>query len=167
MKTSALLLAALTLGATSHAYADSATITVTGKVLPGTCTMADVPVALADIDATNLSNGHDNNLTPATLDFTGCVGVARVDLVFDGAEDSAQDGHWLNQSAGGASGVAVALLDGSTGTTFLKKGATRSLPVDGAASATLNLRAGYYRQAGTPLKAGEVSSQITVTADYR
>jgi type 1 fimbria pilin len=73
------------------AHADSATITVTGKVLPGTCTMANVPVALADIDATDLKAGHDNGLTPAVLNFTGCVGVP-ASISFDGTEDSARMG---------------------------------------------------------------------------
>ena len=46
MKFPHLIFAALLFGAAPLAHADSATITVTGKVLPGTCTMANVPVAL-------------------------------------------------------------------------------------------------------------------------
>lgn len=62
MKSSYLIASLLMLGVAAQAHADSATITVTGKVLPGTCTMANVPVTLADIDATDLKTGHDNGL---------------------------------------------------------------------------------------------------------
>lgn len=168
MKTSHLLIAALLLGAAPLAHAQTANITVTGKVLPGTCTMAtSLPVALTDIDATALKDGHDNNLKAATLDFTGCVGVGSIDLSFSGTADTAQDGHWMNlASTGAASGVAVALLDGST-TNYLKNGSTKTITVNGAATAKLDMRSGYYRKAGTPLVAGAVNTRITVTAAYK
>lgn len=167
MKSLHAVCAALLLGATFHAYADTATITVTGKVLPGTCTMADVPVALDDIDAADLKAGHDNGIKPAVLNFTGCVGVTGLTLTFDGADDAAQDGHWQNQATGGATGVAVVLLDGTSGNTFLKKGNTKTISINGAAAGKLDMRTGYYRKTGTLLKAGNVSAQITVTAVYR
>ncbi|MDI9273898.1 fimbrial protein [Stenotrophomonas sp. PFBMAA-4] len=166
MKAQPIILAVLMLAAVGQAHADSATIDVTGKVLPGTCTMANVPVTLADIDATDLKTGHDNGLKPAVLNFTGCVGVTSVDLTFDGAADAAQDGHWLNQAASGATGVAVALLEGATDD-FLKKGDKKTVTINGAATGKLDMRTGYYRKAGTLLKAGDVSTQITVTAGYR
>jgi len=162
------LLLTLLLGAVTQARANSATITVTGKVLPGTCTMADVPVALDDIDATDLKNGHDNGLKPAVLNFTGCTGVNGVELTFDGMADAAQDGHWQNLAASnGATGVAVALLDGTTGSAFLQKGAKKSVTINGAATGKLDMRTGYYRKAGTLLTAGDIRAQITVTADYK
>ncbi len=168
MKPSHLTLAALLLAAAPLVHAQTANITVTGKVLPGTCTMANVPVALDDIDATDLKAGHDNGLKPAVLNFTGCVGVRSIDLSFDGTDDAAQDGHWKNGAAtGGATGVAVALLDGTTGSVFLKKDAKKTITVNGAATAKLDMRSGYYRKAGTPLVAGAVSTQISVTADYK
>jgi len=162
------LLLTLLLAAVTQARADSATITVTGKVLPGTCTMADVPVALDDIDAADLKNGHDNGLKPVVLNFTGCAGVNSVELTFDGVADAAQDGHWQSQAApNGSNGVAVALLDGTTGSTFLQKGAKKSVTINGAATGKLDMRTGYYRKAGTPLTAGDIRAQITVTADYK
>lgn len=168
MKTPYIIAALLMLGASTHAHADSATITVTGKVLPGTCTMADVPVALDEIDAIDLNKGGEQGLKPAVLNFTGCVGVGSIDLAFDGSDDAAQDGHWLNEATGNAAeGVAVALLEGASGSTFLKKGAAKTVPVNGAATATLAMRAGYYRKSGTLLKAGDVTARITVTADYK
>ena len=168
MKPSHLTLAALLFGAAPLAHADSATITVTGKVLPGTCTMANVPVALDDIDAADLKAGHDNGLKTATLNFTGCVGVGSIDLTFNGTGDAAQDGHWKNDApTGGATGVAVALLDGPTGPSFIKDGGTKQVAVNGAATAKLDMGVGYFRKAGTPLVAGAVRAQITVTADYK
>ncbi|HBS56044.1 MAG TPA: fimbrial protein [Stenotrophomonas sp.] len=167
MKTRSLIASLLMLGAAAQAHADSATITVTGKVLPGTCTLADVPIALDDVDAVDLSAGGQHGLKAAALNFTGCVGVNAVDLTFDGAADAAQDGHWQNQATGGATGVAVALLDGTTGNVFLKKGDKKTVQLNGGATGKLDLRAGYSRKAGTLLKAGDVSTEITVTADYR
>lgn len=80
------------------------------------------------------------------LNFTGCVGVTSVDLTFEGTADAAQDGHWLNQATGGATGVAVALLDGTTGNDFLQKGAKKTVAVNGAATAKLDMRVSYYRK---------------------
>lgn len=167
MKTPYLIAALLMLGVAAQVHADSATITITGKVLPGTCTMDNVAVTLADIDASDLQTGHDNGLKPAVLNFTGCVGVNSVDLTFDGAADAAQDGHWLNQATSGAAGVAVALLDGTTGNVFLQKGASKTVSINGMATGKLDMRTGYYRKAGTLLKAGDVNTQITVTANYK
>ncbi|WP_313139811.1 fimbrial protein [Stenotrophomonas sp.] len=150
------------------ALADTATITVSGRVLPGTCTMANATIALDDIEAADVSLGQASGLKPGTLNFTGCVGVTTIDLSFDGTGDAAQDDHWQNgASSDAASGVAVALLDGPTGTTYLRKGDSKSVIVAGASSARLDLRAGYYRKSGTLMSAGAVSTQITVTADYK
>lgn len=168
MKLSTILLLLPLLAAAGQAVADSATITVTGRVLPGTCTLTPgIPVVLDEISATDLKSGHDNGLKPAVLAFTGCVGVSSIDLTFDGAVDATQDGHWQNQVADGATGVAVALLEGTRGTTFLQKGTKRTITLKGAADGKLDVRAGYFRKAGTLLKAGELSAQITVTAAYR
>ncbi|HEL3781534.1 TPA: type 1 fimbrial protein [Stenotrophomonas maltophilia] len=169
MKFPHLIFAALVFSAAPLVHADTATITVRGNVLPGTCTIAPtLDVTLDDIDATDLKAGQDNGLKPATLNFTGCVGVGSIVLTFSGTEDAAQDGHWKNgASTGAATGVAVALLDGPTGPTAIKNGDTRNVTVNGAATAKLEMGAGYYRKAGTPLVAGAVSTQITVTADYK
>jgi len=166
MKIPYVALALLMLASLDQARADSATIDVTGKVLPGTCKMANVPVTLDEIDATDLKAGHENGLKFAILDFTDCLGVTSIDLTFDGTADASQDGHWQNLSVGGATGVAVALVEGTTDD-FLKKGAKKTITINGAAAGKLDLRTGYYRKPGTLLKAGDVSTQITVTADYK
>ncbi|HGM6070035.1 TPA: fimbrial protein [Stenotrophomonas maltophilia] len=168
MKTTYLLIAVLLLGAPALAHADSATITVTGTVLPGTCTMADVAVALDPIDALDLNKQPVSGTKPATLNFSACFGVSSIDLSFDGADDSSQDGQWKNGAgSGAASGIAVALLDGPTGPDFLKRGATKVVMVNGAATAKLEMGTAYYHRPGTPFTAGAVSTQITVTAVYK
>lgn len=165
--TAALLTVAL-LAAAPPARADTATITVTGRVLPSTCTMGNLTVALDDIEAGDVTPGQASGLKPGVLNFTGCAGVASVDLSFDGTADAAQDNHWQNSAASGpASGVAVALLEGASGTTYLQKGATTTVPVAGASTAKLDVRAGYYRKSGTAMTAGAVSTQVTVTAVYK
>jgi len=149
--------------------ADTATITVTGHVLPGTCTLpADLPVALDEISTDALKAGHDNGLKPTTLAFSGCMGVSTIDLAFDGVADAAQDGHWSNTASTGqtATGVAVVLLHGNSGNDFLKKGDTRTIPVRGA-SANVPLRVGYFAKVPTAATAGAVASMITVTAVYK
>jgi type 1 fimbria pilin len=170
MNTAQSLLAMLLLGTAAQvqAQSNSASITVTGKVLPGTCTLTDVPVTLDEIDATDFKNGHDNKLKPAALNLTGCVGVTSVELTFDGTADPAQDGYWQNLAASNrAEGVAVTLMDGPTGIEALLKGSKKTVPINGGATGKLEMRAGYYRKSGTLLKAGEVSTSITVTAVYK
>ncbi len=168
MKTQPIILAVLMLAAVGQVHADSATIDVTGKVLPGTCTVANVPVVLDEIDATDLKAGHDNGLKLAVLEFINCVGVSSIDLTFDGTDDPDQDNQWKNlAAANAATGVAVTLLEGTTGDVYLLKGAKKTIAVNGAATGRFDMRTGYYRTAGTLLKAGDVSTQITVTAGYR
>ncbi|MFE6031740.1 fimbrial protein, partial [Streptomyces niveus] len=128
MKTSHLVCAALLIAAAPLAHADSATITVTGNVLPGTCTIAPtLDVTLDDIDATDLKAGHDNGLKPAVLNFTSCVGVAGIDLTFDGTDDAAQDGHWKNlASTGGGPRGGVGLVEGTARHRLRKKTTNRN-----------------------------------------
>lgn len=167
MKTKFALLAVLLLGAAGHAHADTATITVKGKVLPGTCTMNNVDVDLDPIDAVEVKPGHDNKLKTASLTFTKCVGVGSIDLSFDGTDEATMEGHWRNMATpNGARGVAVALLDGATGPGYLKKGSTKTVAVNGAGTAKLDMGVGYFH-GGAALVAGNVSAQITVTAVYK
>ncbi len=150
----------------SVALADTATLTISGRVLPGTCTLAAPPIALDPIKADELVVG-DNGLKAGVLNFTGCVGVSKAMLSFSGTAATGDAERWQNTaSTDPAVGVSVALLAGATGTTYLKNGDTGiEVPVTGA-TASFPLRAGYYATALTGLQAGEVRSEITVTADY-
>lgn len=162
--TTVLLLAGAALS--PPAAADSATLTITGRVLPGTCTLAAPPIALDPIKADELVVG-DNGLKASALNFTGCVGVSKAALSFSGTAADGDAQRWKNTaSTDPAAGVSVALLAGASGNTYLKHGDTGiEVPVSGT-TASYALRAAYYAAALTGLQAGEVRTEITVTADY-
>ncbi|AWH52260.1 fimbrial protein [Stenotrophomonas sp. ESTM1D_MKCIP4_1] len=148
------------------ALADSATLTISGRVLPGTCTLNAPAITLDPVKANELTQG-DNQLKAGTLDFTGCVGVTKATLSFAGTAADGDAERWKNTAAtDAADGVSVALLQGATGTTYLKNGDTGiDVPVTGA-TATFALRAGYYLPTLGAVTAGAVQTEITVTADY-
>lgn len=161
-----LALAALLLALACTARADTATLTITGRVLPGTCTLAAPAIALDPVNADEMTAG-DNKLKAGTLEFTGCVGVTRARLSFDGTAADGDPERWKNTApTDGASGVSVALLAGSTGTTYLKKGDVDIPVAVSGASASYPLRAGYYLPGTSGINAGLVATEITVTAAY-
>ena len=168
MKTKNALLAVLLFGAPPLAHADSATITVTGTVLPGTCKAGNLTIDLDAIDAVDIKDDLESNPKPGELAFTACVGVASIDLTFNGTGDPSQGNHWKNQAtSGGANGVAIALLEGLAGSNYLQDGTRRTIAINGAASGKYDLRAAYFHKAGTAMTAGTVTTKITVTADYK
>ena len=160
------LAAAAMLVVAPSALADSATLTISGRVLPGTCTLAAPAITLDPVKANEMTVG-DNKLKASTLDFTGCVGVVRARLSFDGTAADGDPERWKNTAAADpAAGVSIALLAGSTGSTYLKKGDTDvPLAVSGA-TASFPLRAGYYLPSTSGINAGIVSTEIVVTAAY-
>lgn len=149
------------------ALADSATLTITGRVLPGTCTLTDATIALDPVKASDLTPGTDAQIKAGALEFTGCVGVSKAVLSFDGTAADGDAERWKNTAATDpASGVSISLLSGTTGNTYLKDGDTGiDVPVTGA-TARYDLRAAYHAPTGAALSAGEVSTEIVVTADY-
>lgn len=157
--------AALCLSA-AHASADTATLTISGRVLPGTCTLAAPAVVLDPIKADELVQG-DNKLTAGSLDFTGCVGVGKAKLSFAGTAADGDPERWKNTApADAADGVSVALLAGASGSTYLKNGDSGIEVVVSGATASYPLRAGYYLPAAAGAGAGAVQTEIVVTADY-
>lgn len=151
----------------AHASADTATLTITGRVLPGTCTLAPAPTVMLDpIKADELVQG-DNKLKAGSLDFTGCVGVGKAKLSFAGTAADGDSERWKNTApADAADGVSVALLAGTTGSTYLKNGDSGIEVVVSGATASYPLRAGYYLPAAASAGAGAVQAEIVVTADY-
>ncbi|WP_447906238.1 fimbrial protein [Stenotrophomonas sepilia] len=149
------------------ALADSATLTISGRVLPGTCTLNAPAITLDPVKANELTQG-ENQLKAGTLDFTGCVGVTKATLSFAGTAADGDAERWKNTAAtDAADGVSIALLQGATGTTYLKNGDTGiDVPVTGA-TASFALRAGYYLTTVGTVTAGAVQTEITVTADYQ
>ncbi|MCX2919318.1 fimbrial protein [Stenotrophomonas rhizophila] len=151
---------------TPTALADTATLTISGRVLPGTCTLNAPAIALDPVKADELTQG-DNKLKTGSLDFSGCVGVNKATLSFAGTAADGDAERWKNTAAADAAdGVSIALLQGATGTTYLKNGDTGiDVPVTGS-TATFALRAGYYLPTVGAANAGAVQTEITVTADY-
>lgn len=157
--------AALCLSASS-ALADQATLTITGRVLPGTCTLVAPAIDLDPIKADELVQG-DNKLKAGTLNFTGCVGVGKAKLSFAGTAADGDAERWKNTAtADAADGVSVALLAGASGSSYLKNGDTGIEVVVSGATASYPLRAGYYLPAVAGISAGAVQTEIVVTADY-
>ncbi len=141
------------------------TLTITGRVLPGTCTLADAQISLDPVKANEMTVG-DNALKAGALNFTGCIGVTKATLTFDGTAADGDALRWKNTAAAdAATGVSVALLAAATGTTYLTKGDSVDLVVSGA-TATYPLRAGYYLPSTSGINAGVVRTEVVVTADY-
>ncbi len=156
------------LAAAPVALADSATLTISGRVLPGTCTLTAAPkIDLDPVKASDLTPGADGQIKAGALEFTGCVGVSKAVLSFAGTAADGDAERWKNTATTDpASGVSISLLAGTTGTTYLKDGDTGiDVPVTGA-TARYDLRAAYYVPTGAALSAGDVSTEIVVTADY-
>jgi type 1 fimbria pilin len=149
------------------AMSDSATLTISGRVLPGTCTLTDARIDLDPVKASDLTPGTDSQIKAGALEFNGCVGVSKAVLSFAGTAADGDATRWKNTEATDpAGGVSISLLSGTTGSTYLKDGDTGiDVPVTGT-SARYDLRAAYYLPpAGVP-EAGGVSTEIVVTADY-
>jgi len=152
------------LASAAHAQA---TLTISGRVLPGTCTLAAPAITLDPVKADEMTPGAANRVKAGALNFTGCVGVSRARLSFDGTAADGDPERWKNTAATTpATGVTVALLAGATGNTYLKKGdADIPVAVSGA-TASYPLRAGYFIPNTSGINAGNISTEIVVTAAY-
>jgi len=156
------------LAGVSPCHADTATLTISGRVQPGTCIVAAAPISLDAIRADQLVHG-DNALKDSTLQLTGCVGVSSAELSFEGTADPANAEVWKNTApAGAADGLAIALLSGSSGTTYVKKGDTLPVAISGNGG-SLGVRAGYHLSATGPaaVTAGALQTEIVITAVYK
>lgn len=148
------------------AAADSAVLTIEGTVLPGTCVLAAPAIALAPIRGDQLQPG-DNGLKGGALNLSACAGVASATLSFDGIAADNDALRWKNTaSSGAASGLSIALLSGTSGSTYLKKGDSIDVAISGNAGSQ-PVRVGYYLPAGGAFSAGAVKAEITVTAAYQ
>lgn len=151
----------------SASRADTAKLNISGRVNPGTCTLVAAPIQLAPLRADELKQG-DNAIKAGVLELRNCVGVSTATLSFDGMAADGDAERWKNTAATTpAAGLSVALLSGTTGTTYLKKGDSVPVAVTGAAG-KLDIRSGYHLAgAAASLAPGVVSTEITITADYK
>lgn len=147
------------------ASADTTTLTITGKVLAGTCHLDIPPVTLADLPAAEVKAG-DLGMQDGKLDFKTCVAVKKVNLEFTGTAEDGDADHWKNTAAvGAARGIAVVLKDGVANDTLLKSGDKRSYNVSGN-NASYPFKVGYHHADGAGFTAGAVAASITVNAAY-
>ncbi len=167
MKTNLLIPVALALLALPIAATQAATLTITGRVLPGTCTLATPTIPLDPVKANEMTAATPTNLKAGAVNFTGCVGVVRARLSFDGTAADDDPQRWKNMATTSpASGVSIALLSGATGTNYLKKG-DANIPVTvSGATASYPIRAGYYVPSTSGINAGNIAAEITITAAY-
>lgn len=148
-------------------FADTATLTISGSVLPGTCTLAAPAITLDPVKADEMTAATANKLKTGALNFVGCVGVKGTKLSFDGTAADGDAQRWKNTATTTpATGVSIALLAGTTGNTYLKKGDTGIAVTVTGATATYPIRAGYYIPTTSGINAGNISTEITVTAAY-
>jgi len=144
------------------APASAATLTISGQLRAGTCSLSVPAVTLPAMPANSLKEG-DNSLVEVDLALAGCVGVKKATLTFEGTAAQNDGDRW--QNTGAAEGVSLSLLKEKTGTTYIKKGDTQVLTV-AADKATFPMRAGYFYTKGSALAAGTVAASITITAAY-
>lgn len=144
------------------ARADTATLTVTGKILPGTCKLTIAPVTLKPLKAGDVKGG-DLGMADGALKFDDCVGVTKAKLIFTGAAEDAD--YWKNEAPTGATGISLVLKDGQKFDTLLKPNDARTLDV-ATATASHPFRVGYHHVDKAPFTAGDVNANITVTATY-
>lgn len=147
------------------AMADTAKLTISGRVSAGTCVLTAAPIALDAVKANVLKVG-DHGLKNGTLALNSCVGVTKAKLTFEGIAADADVDRWKNTAGtDAAKGVSIVLLSGATGSDNLKKGDSVGVAVTGA-TASYALRAGYHVKNLAELGTGVVESAITVTAAY-
>lgn len=157
------LIASLAAGAT--ASAQRATLTISGRVLPGTCTLSAPAITLDPVKASDLVTG-DNALLAGALQFTGCIGVTKATLSFDGTPADGDPIRWKNTaSSDAATGVSVALRAGASTGDYLKRGDSDVLVITGS-TGSYPLRAGYYLAGTGGINAGQVQADVIVTAAY-
>lgn len=168
MKTILASAMALALLATAPtAMAESATITVTGRILPGTCTLGDIALPLNEIRASDIEL-KENEKKTLTLKFRDCIGVGSVDMTFNGTPHESDADLYRNDAVNGTQGIGIALTEkGVSGSArWLKNGATRNVPIRSGA-ADFDMEAAYYRGASfDPIFASDVSAAITVNLVY-
>lgn len=144
------------------------TLTISGRVLPGTCTLAAASITLDPVKASDLVAGADGQIKAGALQFTGCIGVTKAVLSFAGTPADGDATRWKNtETTDPAGGVSISLLSGTSGSNYLKDGDSGIDVIVTGATARYDLRAAYFLPtAGVP-EAGGVSTEIVVTADYQ
>ncbi|MGN6706602.1 MAG: fimbrial protein [Rhodanobacter sp.] len=149
--------------------ANTGTITISGKVLADTCTIAvngGATVALPTVMTASLGTvGATAGTTPFTVALTGCdANTTSAAMSFSGANIDSGTGNLKNTVAGG-SNVQVQLLNGAS---VINASSGTNAPVinvtSGSGSVGMNAR---YVAATAAATAGLVASTVSFTLSYQ
>lgn len=156
------------------------TINFSGEVTDQTCSAVvdgntDPTVILDSVPVSALTGGTGKTAgeTSFTLQLTGCAAPSGADEHFTAlfqATNATTAGNLTNTAAGGATGVALQLLDGPAGTPVnLAGGAAKEagdiVLADGQTSASYDYAVQYYSEDAT-VTPGPVLGSVTYTLRY-
>jgi len=145
--------------------AHASKLAASGTVRISACTVVAPGVALGLANPGTLPAG-DSHLQPVRLALRNCGGISKATITVEGTPAPGDDTHWENTASDrAATGVSLVLLHGSSGDRLVRHGDDIVMAVTGS-SADYDLRAGYHRRADTPVSAGRVGAEITLTAAY-
>lgn len=149
--------------------ANTGTITISGKVLADTCTIAvngGATVALPTVMTNSLSTvGSNAGSTPFTIALSGCdANTTSAAMSFSGANIDAGTGNLKNTVTGG-SNVQVQLLNGASVINASTNANAPTITVtSGSGSVAMNAR---YVAATAAATAGMVASTVSFTLSYQ
>ncbi|KOY60670.1 hypothetical protein AM629_18035 [Photorhabdus heterorhabditis] len=158
-----------------QAASDTATITVTGKVLTNTCTIdsssAEQNITLDDISDRDISKGTAGGTKEVVIVLKNCeAGASSVVVSASGATDADDASAFANvkaQAEGGATGVGVYFYQTNGTTKFVPSGTvTQTSKLTPSQDNTLTYKASYVGTKDT-VTAGAFSTVVNMTFDYQ
>ncbi|KAF1008056.1 MAG: Laminin-binding fimbrial subunit ElfA [Luteibacter sp.] len=160
--------------ATAPAMAqNSSTITLTGRVTAGTCTVTNPTITMPDVSAKDMTAPGRivASNTPLTIQLSGCSGVTGARLTFGGTADRDTDVTTVfkNKATTGAAPHTAIWLGHTSCTTSsndLSPGATRDHTFT-SGTFSIPLCAAYYAKSTGVVKAGTFSSTFNVLITYQ
>lgn len=157
--------ALLLLTTAPSAFAQDATVTVNGRILPGTCNLSNANVVLDEVRADLIPDAaeYQQSRKGFSLEFTGCAGVTRATVTPVALAADENSSLFKNTAANPASGVGLAIRIPSPAALVVPNVA-RTWNITGA-SLSIAMQASYYGIAG-PKSAGDVGANITLDVSY-
>lgn len=174
--TRATALMALMAAGAAQAASDTATITITGKVLANTCTIdsgsAVQTITLDDISDRDIrGKGTTGGKKDVVIKLTNCGASATgVEVSASGTPDDDDTSAFANvktQADGGATGVGVYFYQTGGTTKFVPAGtAKQTSPLTPSVDNSLTYKAAFVGTKDT-VTAGEFSTVVNMTFDYQ
>lgn len=174
--TRAATLMALMAAGAAQAASDTATITITGKVLANTCTIdsgsATQTIPLDDISDRDIrGKGTTGGPKDVVIKLTNCgAGASDVEVSASGTPDDDDTSAFANvktQADGGATGVGVYFFQTDGTTKFVPAGTAKQIsPLTPSVDNSLTYKAAFVGTKDT-VTAGEFSTVVNMTFDYK